>query len=180
MLTAAKALWPHIFISDSLVMADASVRMVEAGCAAIAVLGVDFMSENVRAILDDAGHARVPVYRMSDAAIGCTLAEAAEDAKRAPADPRRDARGCFELRGAAGRYYAYLDAAAAVPNSLHVVYINTSLRTKALADARVPTITCTSSNVLNTVLTAAAQIPDVNIWRAPTPARPHVSHRRPR
>jgi quinolinate synthase len=144
-LTAAKALWPHIHISDSLVMADSSVGMVKAGCKAIAVLGVDFMSENVRAILDDAGMNAVPVYRLSADAIGCTLAEAAEDAK----------------------YYAWLDAAAAVPNSLHVVYINTSLRTKALADARVPTITCTSSNVVNTVLTAAAQVPDVNIWYGP-------------
>lgn len=141
-LTAAKEFWPHIFISDSLVMADASVRMVAGGCEAVAVLGVDFMSENVRAILDDAGHHSIPVYRMSEQSIGCTLAEAAEDA----------------------RYYAFLDRAATVPNSLHVVYINTSLRTKALADARVPTITCTSSNVLNTVLTAAAQVPDVNIW----------------
>lgn len=144
-LTAAKEFWPHIFISDSLVMADASVRMVNAGCEAVAVLGVDFMSENVRAILDDAGLHRIPVYRMSDQLIGCTLAEAAEDA----------------------RYYAYLDRAATVPNSLHVVYINTSLRTKALADARVPTITCTSSNVLNTVLTAAAQVPDLTVWYGP-------------
>jgi quinolinate synthase len=144
-LTAAKALWPHIHISDSLVMADSSVGMVRAGCEAIAVLGVDFMSENVRAILDDAGLRQVPVYRLSAEAIGCTLAEAAEDAK----------------------YYAWLDRAAAVPNSLHVVYINTSLRTKALADARVPTITCTSSNVVNTVLTAAAQVPNINIWYGP-------------
>jgi len=144
-LTAAKALWPHIHISDSLVMADSSVGMVQAGCKAIAVLGVDFMSENVRAILDDAGLNAVPVYRLSDQAIGCTLAEAAEDAK----------------------YYSWLDSAAEVPSSLHVVYINTSLRTKALADARVPTITCTSSNVVNTVLTAAAQLPDVNVWYGP-------------
>lgn len=44
----------------------------------IAVLGVDFMSENVRAILDEAGHREVSVYRMSPGAIGCSLAEAAE------------------------------------------------------------------------------------------------------
>ena len=44
----------------------------------IAVLGVDFMSENVRAILDEAGHRDVAVYRMSPGAIGCSLAEAAE------------------------------------------------------------------------------------------------------
>ena len=54
-LAAAAARWPHINVSDSLVMADAAVRMAEAGCAAVAVLGVDFMSENVRAILDEAG-----------------------------------------------------------------------------------------------------------------------------
>lgn len=63
--------------------------------------------------------------------IGCSLAEAAES----------DA------------YEKYLADAAADPHpGLHVVYINTSLRTKALAQAVVPTITCTSSNVVSTVL----------------------------
>ena len=60
-LMAAAESWPHIHISDSLVMADAAVRMAEAGCTAVAVLGVDFMSENVRAILDEAGHKQVKV-----------------------------------------------------------------------------------------------------------------------
>ena len=70
---------------------------------------------------------------MAEADIGCSLAEAAE----APA------------------YADYLAAAAAeAAPALHVVYINTSLRTKALAHARVPTITCTSSNVVATVLQA--------------------------
>lgn len=41
---------------------------------------------------------------------------------------------------------------------MQVVYINTSLRTKALAHAQVPTITCTSSNVVQTVLQAFAQV----------------------
>ena len=70
---------------------------------------------------------------MAEADIGCSLAEAAE----APA------------------YTDYLAAAAddSAP-ALHVVYINTSLRTKALAHAQVPTITCTSSNVVQTVLQA--------------------------
>ena len=53
--------WPHIHISDSLVMADRAVAMAEAGCRAVCVLGVDFMSENVRAILDEAGHRDVQV-----------------------------------------------------------------------------------------------------------------------
>ena len=56
-----------------------AVSMCCAGCHAVCVLGVDFMSENVRAILDDAGFGHVPVYRLSADAIGCTLAEAAED-----------------------------------------------------------------------------------------------------
>jgi quinolinate synthase len=60
-LSAAAEQWPHVHISDSLVMADAAVRMAEAGCQAVAVLGVDFMSENVRAILDEAGHTGVKV-----------------------------------------------------------------------------------------------------------------------
>jgi hypothetical protein len=70
---------------------------------------------------------------MASDEIGCTLAEAAE------------ARG----------YSDYLAAAAAddAPG-VHVVYINTSLRTKALAHAAVPTITCTSSNLVQTVLQA--------------------------
>ena len=55
-LTSAAERWPHIHISDSLVMADRAVKMVEEGCTTVAVLRVDFMSENVRAILDEAGH----------------------------------------------------------------------------------------------------------------------------
>src|SRR4051812_44816601 len=42
-LTAVGA--PHTFIADSLQMADAAVKMAEAGKRVIAVLGVDFMAE---------------------------------------------------------------------------------------------------------------------------------------
>lgn len=66
MLSAAAEQWPHIHISDSLVMADAAVRMAQAGCSTIAVLGVDFMSENVRAILDDAGLTDVQVRDLAE------------------------------------------------------------------------------------------------------------------
>jgi hypothetical protein len=38
---------------------------------------------------------------------------------------------------------------------------------QAYADQLVPTITCTSSNVVATVLQAAAQVPDVHIWYGP-------------
>ena len=137
--------WPHIHISDSLVMADRAVKMAEAGVRAICVAGVDFMTENVRAVLDHAGFAHVPAYRLAIAPIGCSLAASAE----APA------------------YLAFLQQAARTPRSLHVVYINTSLRTKAAANQIVPTITCTSSNVVQTLLQAAAQIPDVHIWFGP-------------
>lgn len=137
--------WPHIHVSDSLVMADRALEMARAGARVIAVLGVDFMSENVRAVLDAAGFEHVPVYRVAEAPIGCSLAAAAE----APA------------------YAAYLRRAAATPNSLHVVYINTSLRTKAFAHSLVPTITCTSSNVIQTVLQAFAQAPDCHVWFGP-------------
>lgn len=58
-LTAAQKHWPHIYISDSLVMADTAVKMAQAGCQYITVLGVDFMSENVRGILDQAGFEKV-------------------------------------------------------------------------------------------------------------------------
>lgn len=73
---------------------------------------------------------------MSQDSIGCSLAEAAESED----------------------YTAYLQEAALTPHTLHVVYINTSLRTKAVAHSLVPTITCTSSNVVQTVLQAFAQV----------------------
>ena len=137
--------WPHIAISDSLAMAGSAIAMAEAGITTIYVLGVDFMSENVRAMLDARGHRDVVVYRVDERAIGCSLAESAE----APA------------------YAAWLTRAAQTPRSLHVVYVNTSLRTKAHAHTLVPTITCTSSNVVRTVLQADIQIPDVSIWFGP-------------
>ncbi|CAL9109881.1 unnamed protein product [Musa acuminata var. zebrina] len=58
-------------------MADRAVKMAEAGCKYIAVLGVDFMSENVGAILDQADFKKVGVYRMSNELIGCSLVDAA-------------------------------------------------------------------------------------------------------
>lgn len=137
--------WPRLHISDSLVMADRAVTMAQQGARAIVVLGVDFMSENVRAVLDSAGFAALPVYRVTAEPIGCSLAAAAET----PA------------------YAAYLRRAAATPHSLHVVYINTSLRTKAHAQATLPTITCTSSNVIQTVLETFAGQPDAHVWFGP-------------
>lgn len=137
--------WPHIQISDSLVMADAGIEMAEAGVERVVVLGVDFMSENVRAMLDAAGHDQVDVFRVAADPIGCSLAESAE----------------------AQAYGAYLTKASRQPTSLHVVYINTSLETKARAHHLVPTITCTSSNVVKTVLTAFDQVPDLHVWFGP-------------
>lgn len=137
--------WPHIHVSDSLVMADRAVDMVAAGARAIVVLGVDFMSENVRAMLDAAGHADVPVYRVAADPIGCSLAEAAD----------------------AVAYGAYLLQASRTPHALHVVYINTSLQAKARAESLVPTITVTSSNVVRTILQAFAQLPEVEIFFGP-------------
>lgn len=137
--------WPHIHISDSLTMADGAVKMAEEGCEQVVVLGVDFMSENARAMLDAAGKQSTPVYRVAAEPIGCSLAESAE----------------------ALAYGAYLSRAARTPRSLHVVYINTSLRTKAKSHALVPTITCTSSNVVSTVLTAFAQIEDAHVFFGP-------------
>lgn len=137
--------WPHIHVADSLQMADRAVQMARNGARAIAVLGVDFMSENVRAMLDANGFSHLPVYRPTAEPIGCTLAESAE----------------------ARAYGAYLTRAAQTPRSLHVIYVNTSLRTKALAQTLLPTITCTSSNVLAIVLQAYAQIPDLKVWFGP-------------
>jgi quinolinate synthase len=88
---------------------------------------------------------QVGVFRMSADHIGCSLAEAAESSA----------------------YLQFLNEAAVTPKSLHVIYINTSLETKAQAHALVPTITCTSSNVVQTVLQAFAQIPDLTVWYGP-------------
>ncbi len=142
-LTACE--WPHIHVADSLAMAERAVAMAEAGVKAVVVLGVDFMSENVRATLDAAGHADVAVYRVAEEPIGCSLAEAAE----------------------AEAYAEYLRRASERPRSLHVIYVNTSLLTKARAQALVPTITCTSSNVVQTVLQAFSEIDDLSVWYGP-------------
>ena len=143
--TLAACAHPHVHIADSLQMAERALRMAEAGVRAVVVLGVDFMSENVRATLDAGGFAHVPVYRVAKDPIGCSLAESAE----------------------ARAYGAYLQTAARTPRSLHVIYVNTSLRVKARAETVVPTITCTSSNVLTMVLQAFAQVPDLHVWFGP-------------
>ena len=79
------------------------------------------------------------VYRMAEAEIGCSLAEAAES----------------------DSYTQYLQQAASRPGpALHVVYINTSLRTKAHAHDLVPTITCTSGNVVQTILQVCFSVQD--------------------
>jgi quinolinate synthase len=137
--------WPHIQVSDSLLMADAGIRMAEAGLERVIVLGVDFMSENVRAMIDAAGHREVDVYRVAAEPIGCSLAESAD----------------------ALAYGAYLTKASKTPRSLHVIYINTSLEVKAKSHHLVPTITCTSSNVVKTVLQAFAEVPDLTLWFGP-------------
>ncbi len=136
---------PRISISDSLLMADAAVRMAGEGVERIVVLGVDFMSEGVRATLDAAGHDGVDVVRVVPDPIGCSLAESAES----PA------------------YTAWLRRAALTPSSLHVVYVNTSLVTKARAHRIVPTIATTSSIVVRLLLQAFAQIPDLHVWFGP-------------
>lgn len=137
--------WPHIHVSDSLVMADRAIKMAEAGVKRIVVLGVDFMSENVRAMLDASGFEDIPVYRLAEDAIGCSLAESAESMA----------------------YGAWLNEAKQEKNALHVVYINTSLRTKAKSHALVPTITCTSSNVVKTILQADSEVDDLKVFYGP-------------
>lgn len=141
----ARLTWPHVWISDSLLMADKAVKMAEAGVKRVVVLGVDFMSENARAMLDVGGFQSVPVYRVAADPIGCSLAAAADSLL----------------------YGAWLEKASRTPKSVHVVYINTSLLTKARSHAKVPTITCTSSNVLQTVLDAFASIDGGHVWFGP-------------
>jgi len=150
-LTAVQRISPElerrVGIADSLKMGDIAVNMCKTdNVQAIACLGVDFMSESVHAIMDRAGHGNVPVYRATSAFIGCSLAESAE----------RES------------YRAWIEKEKANEKALHVIYINTSLETKAVSAAAVPTITCTSSNVLQTMLQASAQVgPDLKILYGP-------------
>lgn len=70
-----KVLYLYIVISDLFVMVDLVVKMVEDGCEMIGVLGVDFMFENVRVIIDEVGYADVKVYCMVVEDIGCLFVE---------------------------------------------------------------------------------------------------------
>lgn len=140
-------LYNRVGIADSLKMGDLAVDMCQGVTTSVACLGVDFMSESVAAILGKNGMGNIPVYRATSRAIGCSLAESAE----------RDS------------YRAWLQTESESTSQpcLHVIYINTSLETKAVSSSIVPTITCTSSNVLATLLQAAAQVPDVKVLYGP-------------
>jgi len=158
--TLASLSWPHVFVADSLAMGEAAAKMAQSGeIDAIICMGVDFMSESVRATLDSnpgkGGKETnpIPVYRLSEKKIGCSLAEAAE----------RQAYNAFLEKASKGPPLSSLPPSP----SLHVVYINTSLVTKALSHEILPTITCTSSNVLSTLLSAYSQIPNLNIYYGP-------------
>lgn len=139
----------RIGIADSLKMGDMAVDMArDAGVEQILCLGVDFMAESVQAILQRNEFAHIPVYRADARKIGCSLAESAEQ----------------------DVYRAWLqqEGSSIDQPALHVVYINTSLETKAVSSATVPTITCTSSNVLPTILQASAQMgPQLKILYGP-------------
>lgn len=141
----------RIGIADSLKMGDQAVDMCrDHGVTSVVCLGVDFMSESVQAILGKNGFGDVPVYRATQKHIGCSLAESAETEQ----------------------YRAWLQSESkkalddgCVP--LHVIYINTSLETKAISSSIVPTITCTSSNVVQTMLQAASEIPNLRVMYGP-------------
>jgi len=137
----------NVAIADSLAMGEYAVKMVqENNISSIACLGVDFMAESVSAILERNGYGHVPVYRSTPQSIGCSLAASAETET----------------------YEAWLRQAASNDyNKLHVIYINTSLETKALSASIIPTITCTSSNVIKTILQASSQIDDLHIYFGP-------------
>ncbi|KAL7574500.1 hypothetical protein ACA910_015860 [Epithemia clementina (nom. ined.)] len=145
-LTAVAKNYKHIAIADSLKMGDMAVEMANNGAKQVICLGVDFMAESVQAILNKHGFGHIPVYRADVRKIGCSLAQSAES----------------EV------YRAWLQKEGVGQPALHVIYINTSLETKAIGSSMVPTITCTSSNVLQTLLQAASQIgPDLKVLYGP-------------
>eukprot|EP00533_Pseudo-nitzschia_delicatissima_P008067 CAMPEP_0116100338 /NCGR_PEP_ID=MMETSP0327-20121206/12240_1 /TAXON_ID=44447 /ORGANISM="Pseudo-nitzschia delicatissima, Strain B596" /LENGTH=628 /DNA_ID=CAMNT_0003592259 /DNA_START=241 /DNA_END=2130 /DNA_ORIENTATION=- len=141
----------RIGIADSLKMGDQAVDMCrDHGVTSVVCLGVDFMSESVQAILGKNGFGDVPVYRATAKHIGCSLAESAETDQY--------------------RAWLHTESKKALDDGcvpLHVIYINTSLETKAVSSSIVPTITCTSSNVVQTMLQAASEIPNLRIMYGP-------------
>jgi len=146
----------RVGIADSLKMGDIAVEMCQQhGVEGVICLGVDFMAESVQAILQK-NQCDVPVYRATAQHIGCSLAESAEgDAYRAWLQQESSKGG----NSSDPNHHNH--------NTLHVIYINTSLETKAVSSSVVPTITCTSSNVLQTLLQAASQVPDIRILYGP-------------
>jgi quinolinate synthase len=149
----------RVGIADSLKMGDIAVEMCQQhGVEGVICLGVDFMAESVQAILQK-NQCDVPVYRATAQHIGCSLAESAEgDAYRAWLQQESSKSGSSSDPNNPNHNYH---------NTLHVIYINTSLETKAVSSSVVPTITCTSSNVLQTLLQAASQVPDIRILYGP-------------
>uniref|UniRef100_A0A7S4EPT1 quinolinate synthase n=1 Tax=Pseudo-nitzschia australis TaxID=44445 RepID=A0A7S4EPT1_9STRA len=141
----------RVGIADSLKMGDQAVDMCrDHGVTSVVCLGVDFMSESVQAILDKNGFGDVPVYRATTQHIGCSLAESAETEQY--------------------RAWLHTESKKALDEGcvpLHVIYINTSLETKAVSSSIVPTITCTSSNVVQTMLQAASEIPNLRVMYGP-------------
>jgi quinolinate synthase len=154
-LKASPGMEHKVGIADSLKMGDIAVEMCQQhGVEGVICLGVDFMAESVQAILQK-NDCHVPVYRATAQSIGCSLAESAEgDAYRGWLQ-QESSRGGTNNNNNNNN------------NTLHVIYINTSLETKAVSSSVVPTITCTSSNVLQTLLQAAAQVPDIRILYGP-------------
>jgi quinolinate synthase len=148
----------NIGIADSLKMGDMAVEMARGGGSSdtgvrqVICLGVDFMAESVQAILQQNQFSNVPVYRADSRRIGCSLAEAAE---------RQAYRAWLHRESSSS------SSCDGQKNALHVVYINTSLETKAVSSSIVPTITCTSSNVLATILQASVQIPHLKLLYGP-------------
>lgn len=135
----------YVTIADSLAMGQKAIEQAKKGIKNIIVLGVDFMTENIKMMLSNE-YPDVNVYKVSENKIGCSLAESAEKLN----------------------YCAYLHKSASCQtNCAHVIYINTSLKTKAMAQNIIPTITCTSSNVLKTILQLDVQVPNIKIFYGP-------------
>ena len=125
--------YEHVFISDSLVMADAAVKMVEAGCEPIAVWAWTSCPRTSR----DPGR------------------RGARRTRRCTAWPPRTSGARWRRRRSRSRTTRTSTRRIADGEpAAHVIYINTALDTKANANAIVPTVTCTSVNVVQTVLAA--------------------------
>ncbi|MBK6575130.1 MAG: quinolinate synthase NadA [Sandaracinaceae bacterium] len=140
----ARCTWPHIHVSDSLLMADSAITMAEAGVTSVIVLGVDFARRTCAPCWTRPGTSR-------SQSIASRRPPSAARWRSRPR-PRPTVRTSARPPSSSARCTSSTSTPAWSPRPRPTL---------------VPTLTCTSSNVVRSVLQAAAQVPDIHIFFGP-------------